>query len=1343
MSIQDNYQLSDEELDEIVISDFPFPIAINYKEMLETDDKKRRAELCVNAFFFGIRTITLAILIRYLTDSDADINSAELNRKIEQYLIRPYPSEWIDLLRSALEAYKERRDRFFIPELYDLYWGDDVTAQGKLEFWSVMERIARISNQIDYGTEADGTRVSPASKADELQELLRTLMRYFLFISNYELWLIVGKQEDWININVYSGVSIRNENFRVADIKSPPVNELREQRYYVSNRGMFSGHLLELDPLLIDPAFLVAHADRQDTGVYEGYYDQQEESQLGSKMTYLLIANNDTEDTKNTDLLAKFRYYYDVLLGEKDKALSAHLELTWEAVRTTLLNFSEKQMENALTKYYEDAYVDRVIITSHLTTFLSASQPAVVIIGDAGVGKTNVLVRVYKNQLLTNPDYAVLWLDGAELTTSRNIAYHILRIIDRDIPFEEGLPEDNEDANRRLRMLIKRPLFAGRKMVIIADALNESTKPNEAFVLMNDFINEFQEFDKFKVIISSRPEVWRFVKQNKLKTYHPSYYYRGQSAEGEIDEHIENDAFMMSRYTRAEQQVAFQLYSQRYNITGTRLQDLRPQLQMALRDPLLLRLTCEAYEPESQIPPNTLVDDVIPHLIETLINDPRKSLTASDVNSFLREKLVPQFVELTEVPVNRLTRTMLHEVVVDPGRDIRLDALVDNSDLLDDDTPVNRQFMNLMNTGWLSKSGAERNYEIRFRYEYFYDYFVGEYLAELSNRQSDQIAYIEDLVTKLQQAPYLWGPLRNLLATLLKTGHFELLENLARTDQPIQRDLVASVVDENYELFPDQLKALLLSWLRKPGTTNLAPQAATQLAVKHQLDDLIVEALAHRREGIRAYASEQMYELWKAPNGQSIAFKCLEALSNKVRLYRLRRNVDFLESLLNSSLIIVMRDYVSKGAHDFDVLRTFQQNVWQPAIRRLFSVIPSARLRRFLLRLGIGFAVRSLEAMSKAGQNILSMPDARAFFPASAYRKEVFSRILPHIHAAAKPPDLESLDEYAAYLQELIAKEDNDYLTTALGLATLVAHVFGDPEGSANIIRQLIVNMENVYPPTVSPDAPTASSWLHMIIFPLSNLPYVDMDIEQASRLLTILSEITIIAEERYLSAIKFPSGETRRTSLMADSVVFSYALNLPLGYETLQHLISSALERDDLEQINRYIAHLAEAISYHQLPKAALRAIYDIVMLLQPHLQELKRAKVATAKEDGSNAYDKFWDHFVEKVTLGAAAFKHDLIDFVAQFEDHQMDNDVKTRILNAQPKEDLGLQLAEAGLIYLRHVLRNEDSTVREFFQWVFERALVVKSLNIWVVDFIVYLANLVYGGQLFAAFDDEKAT
>jgi hypothetical protein len=145
----------------------------------------------------------------------------------------------------------------------------------------------------------------------------------------------------------------------------------------------------------------------------------------------------------------------------------------------------------------------------------------------------------------------------------------------------------------------------------------------------------------------------------------------------------------------------------------------------------------------------------------------------------------------------------------------------------------------------------------------------------------------------------------------------------------------------------------------------------------------------------------------------------------------------------------------------------------------------------------------------------------------------------------------------------------------------------------------------------------------------------------------------------------------------------------------------------------------------------------------LQPHLQELKRAKVATAKEDGSNAYDKFWDHFVEKVTLGAAAFKHDLIDFVAQFEDHQMDNDVKTRILNAQPKEDLGLQLAEAGLIYLRHVLRNEDSTVREFFQWVFERALVVKSLNIWVVDFIVYLANLVYGGQLFAAFDDEKAT
>ncbi|MFC1959316.1 hypothetical protein ACFLYO_01270 [Chloroflexota bacterium] len=1317
---------TEENFDDFVVAYFPYPVAIAYKEMLKTTDKERQADCCFNVFNFAIRTVTLALIIRYLREQD--LNVPELNALIEDNLANPYPAGWIKILKATLNAYEGKPERFFIQELYTLYWEPAEDSATKESPWELLDAIATIEANIKAGS---ATSPNKASIATELIEKIRQFLRYFYFFGYYELWLVGAKEGDWLDIDIYRGDSIGFTNVQNEDIAIPPYDSIQANRFYITKKHEDKYFLLELNPLLIDPQHIFSDITERDTGVFGGYYPSVR-ANIPPMLHYLLMIKNFERKTTNNDLVALFTQLYKDQLGNKIKDSAPPLDsFSWTHLKGSFEKFSKNHLEVVEEKYHYDAYVERQDLTAQLLNFIDSTQTAMIITGGVGVGKTNLLYHFYENNLVKQTTTATLWLNGISIDAEHSLSYSLLFMLHKVIEFDQPPPTSNQEADLALHKLLQRPELLGHKVVVIIDALNENQDSIEVFQQVNDFINFYHDLGIIKVVITSRPQTWQYIRQYKMKHFRKACYYRGDP-QGRLQA-SDQDNFVLQRFTLEETAQAFERYSKKYKIQNTRLQNLQ-KIQDAMREPLIMALICEGREDQG-ISSDYAIEDIIPTLRKKQLGDQSNPLTMGDF-ALLEDWIVPQFLSNPEQPVNVLTRTQLHEVVFDKTTGTTLNDKIANVTFLGKDSAgrniaFNQSFENLRVAGWLEMTGAPDSYEIRFRYEYYFDYWVGQHLLKLFNDASDKMAFFSQWVDTLQKSPFLWGALRNLLVVLflqemkdIQGGTKKrpvLITELAQTNFPMQRDLVVSVLIEYYDDCEKILDSLLPAWLQSPG---LAPEVAVLVAVSKKNKACLVNALGHKDENLMLFTVATMSDLWRDEAGTEFSIACFEAIVDKVRLRKLGRNIKYIKGLLGGSLVMIMRDYATNRRINDDLLRALQQRVWKPIIYRLFRLIPfSPKVRRWILSFGIGFAIELISMMENAGQIILSMKDLRLFFAADEARRAVFDRMLPHITAASQADDLEPLETFAEYLKPLIIA-DHDYLTSCVGLVTLTAHLFADPDKTSVILRDLIGFIEENYPETTDPAKPTAPPWLPMIAWPLSNLPYKEMPHEQAARLLELYCDIILIIEKRYLGAVLLKSGNVERQSFIGDGLVYCYELDLPLGYAVLKDAVNAAIARKDHSQINQYVNQLCEMMTYHSLPEASLAALHHMIILLQDYIKELS-----------ADEQQEFWDNFVNSLVSFGTVSKHLLVDFVGGFEEAQLPSSVRNSIRTAQPQQSLGYKLAEAGLLFSRHALTDKNPTALNLLHWIFARSLEVKNLRQWVLELVVFLSNLVYGEKLFA--------
>jgi hypothetical protein len=64
--VSEGKELSDEALDRLVVEQYPYPIAANYRRLLALKGWEERTRKCLQVFEYGMRAVTLNVLSQYL-----------------------------------------------------------------------------------------------------------------------------------------------------------------------------------------------------------------------------------------------------------------------------------------------------------------------------------------------------------------------------------------------------------------------------------------------------------------------------------------------------------------------------------------------------------------------------------------------------------------------------------------------------------------------------------------------------------------------------------------------------------------------------------------------------------------------------------------------------------------------------------------------------------------------------------------------------------------------------------------------------------------------------------------------------------------------------------------------------------------------------------------------------------------------------------------------------------------------------------------------------------------------------------------------------------------------------
>ena len=97
--------LSSEEIDQLVLTEYPYPIAANYRKMLEADNWERKTRGSIKVFEYTVRAITLGVLSQYLIRDLDKFSDPELNRELFKKKLSDISlGTWVQLFIPDIEG---------------------------------------------------------------------------------------------------------------------------------------------------------------------------------------------------------------------------------------------------------------------------------------------------------------------------------------------------------------------------------------------------------------------------------------------------------------------------------------------------------------------------------------------------------------------------------------------------------------------------------------------------------------------------------------------------------------------------------------------------------------------------------------------------------------------------------------------------------------------------------------------------------------------------------------------------------------------------------------------------------------------------------------------------------------------------------------------------------------------------------------------------------------------------------------------------------------------------------------------------------------------------------------
>ena len=900
-------ELSDEALDRLVVKQYPYPIAVNYRRLLALQGWEERTRKCLQVFEYGMRAVTLNVLSQYLIRDVHRVSEPVLDRKLHSRMAQASLGQWVEFFFLSLRAYHGKRELFFTPEMYDLYW--DTSREPHRERRRVrgpFDRLVQIRNDLAH-------RLPPKDEASwealgtEAMGHLRAVLRQFHFLQHYDLIRVVDRRGSEYEYERYMGQTITShcEELEGED-------GLRMGWFYLSRRDRC---VLELHPLLI--AWMEeGEVEPRDVAMYDRL--------MKEAVEYVALAVQKMVEERDAELLALFQELIHNL--EHFKLARRKTMLSWEGLRWAAGVLTAEQMETLREKHRAGLYLQREATLGEFRDFLASGKGCLVLTGKSGVGKSNFVLSLV-DEFAEREDVGLVIYNAARLRIPGTALEKLSQDLGRHLTLRGEAPE------ALFGKLRERGELTSKTLIVVFDALNENEEGKGVLQKIDRLVGDGGH-PWLKVVITSRPAAWhRLARGLPLAG---GRYYRGVGQEGYLSGEQEL-VVKLEPFGFHELEAAYANYRREYSLQNE-FGSLRPAVVQALRDPLILRLVAEIHEGQ-MIPEDLQVSEIHDRYVEMLQRTGR--LFAVDLE-LLKRDLMPLMIAKGHYE-NKVTAAQISSAQTSDDRPLW--ELIYSDDILSDGSRVNESFERLVDTEILVGQGTALDYEISFKYERFYDYLGGERLYELYKRSADVVAFFEALIEAAREKPFLLGVIQNALQRDLEAGRTETILGLCSVVSAEVRDMAATALISYGEEHRERVRPLLDTLL--PTRTPLAELSdrdvnagLVALSVGGYLGvpEVLARGVRSSSPVLRTEAVRQTCLLWSRDRqkGWGILDGLIEEILETLWFSRLvwqvvrkKARFDLLESAGWISAYILVYHYAEEG-----IAGRLQQK-WRPVIARV------------------------------------------------------------------------------------------------------------------------------------------------------------------------------------------------------------------------------------------------------------------------------------------------------------------------------------------------------------------------------------------------------------------------
>lgn len=1295
-------------LENIILNEFPYPIAVRYQRMLEAGSFEIKARRCIDIYEAGLRALTLGILGQYIQSDSKVVNDAILN-KVALRLIDinrpPSLGTWVQVFFAVLKAYQGHRDRFFMTELYDFYWDTSVDPHSPHKgVQRPFQKLVELRNEISHAPPTDST--AWRSLFEEIDGYLHEILNRFVFLVNYDLVYIVEQIEDGYIYDVYTGQRVNR-----ADL-SQVEKSLKKGWCYLSKT---TGQLLPVHPLIIfweDELSQDSRRIEPEIVVYDSYRIQQ--------LKYWHSSAGRLE-TQNPDLLDLFI----ALIVERLQAQRPQREvyrLSWQDFKVLSDQIVFQRMGDAQGKYNARLYLQREETRETFDEFLQSDKSCLVLTGSSGVGKSNFLLSLV-DEFQESREVCTLAYNGARLDSKIPLE----DLLARDFNYHLKLKGQKEpDGPAVLKMIDEIEEMKEKRVLIFVDALNENPDGKELLRHIDRFVENYP-YPWLKVVITSRPEAWRTIKRGVRLAEHRYFRQRGEDELG-----IELTGFTYAGYevrvvpfAYEELPSVYEKYREVYSL-GTKYEDIPASIKRLLRDPLTLLLVAEIYHGDA-IPQDIRASKLIEKYVKMLVKTER--LNETDLY-FLQHEIVPRLFRPPFPPI--LQPSDIENELTANGRS--LDELIFNDDLLLSGRRVNQSYTMLADSAILLEQGPQLEQIIGFKYERFYEYFGGVYISQAADETDNPLEYYKALSSILNEKPYLWGALKNAFFTELENGNSYLIHELARIVSSSDRLLRSAIVSSLIEYSEIDLGTVtsLTNGMIQPiyGPANsiiettkrllfrkrydaepLKPEQAIAIEIAGRLrfEKLLTEAASDRMKSIRQAAILHIFYLWR--NENEVGYRIMHQLGEYAVAGWDLPDLGAIDALTSLVISLITYDHrnpeVQKNAllvarRVLRKLLFLNSEEYRSTIGQVRFLIWS-QIRRPLLSFAINWGLKII-ASWEADDLPANSKTLSNFFAMSEDDKEFATLLVPFID-----PYKPGLSKYVKEI--MVVEEMGDLI--AMNIAQ-----------QAPLIARAQVNFDD------------ALTTLHEIIDDRLNrdqqIPWIDaypwLCLQIALRQTTPYPELFKLAERCVVSIQSDPRGwlashktlpvpwlNTLATGI-ASHMILNHLYNGTSVSQLLEGWINRAIEDEDIAYLCDYLRELTVAfeMGFHQV---ALQGLQLMAQYDHPQIRQIIAELLIRIRH--------YYPEDVENILL-QELFSKDINQLVWASSSSERVNDL--------------LGIRAVGILYDIFLLGPE--VLRRETIWLAGQAQRMPDLENWIMLMIKEVLNLAVNEIIFPVPEDSPS-